>query len=572
MSRLLVLVLAYSERRLRLGRIGASSVLLSACTALCLLPLCPVRAQVTLSGSIQSDVLLPQEDETIGAPDYSEWALTNSFAELHLQSKYIDAGARIEYLEHPLPGFEQDYKGWGVPHVYVKGRLKTAELTLGHFYEQFGSGFILRTYEERSLGIDNALLGARLSWQPVKGLTIKALSGRQRAYWSLNKALVSGADVSWDVPVNRLSPKTSNNSPLYLTLGASFVNKYEKDEDILVDNTRRLNLPKSVNAFDLRARVQKGGLNVLAEYAHKSQDPCTDNGFIYRQGYVAMLSASYSQKGASLLLQAKRSDNMTFRSRRQLDHRETVASMINHLPAFTLDHTYSLAALYPYATHPDGEWAYQAEAAYTFKRHTLLGGKYGTGVKLNFSHIHSLNTTPRLLDGELKGSDGYSSAFWKWGDATYYQDLNIQVDKKINNDLKVSLMYMNQFYNKTIIEGEGGMVHSDIVVADAKYRFSPKLTLRSEAQYLFTRDDQGDWAFALAELSLQPHWMLTLSDMYNVGETHVHYYQGSVTFNTGAHRLQVGYGRTRAGYNCSGGVCRYVPATRGVTLSYNYNF
>ena len=106
MSRLLVLVLAYSERRLRLGRIGASSVLLSACTALCLLPLCPVRAQVTLSGSIQSDVLLPQEDETIGAPDYSEWALTNSFAELHLQSKYIDAGARIEYLEHPLPGFE----------------------------------------------------------------------------------------------------------------------------------------------------------------------------------------------------------------------------------------------------------------------------------------------------------------------------------------------------------------------------------------------------------------------------------------------------------------------------------
>jgi hypothetical protein len=47
---------------------------------------------------------------------------------------------------------------------------------------------------------------------------------------------------------------------------------------------------------------------------------------------------------------------------------------------------------------------------------------------------------------------------------------------------------------------------------------------------------------------------------------------GSVTFTQKAHRLQVGYGRTRAGMNCSGGVCRWVPATRGVTLSYNYNF
>jgi hypothetical protein len=54
--------------------------------------------------------------------------------------------------------------------------------------------------------------------------------------------------------------------------------------------------------------------------------------------------------------------------------------------------------------------------------------------------------------------------------------------------------------------------------------------------------------------------------------THYHYYQGLVTYNTGAHRIQLGYGRTRAGYNCSGGVCRYVPATKGVTLSYNYNF
>ncbi len=116
------------------------------------------------------------------------------------------------------------------------------------------------------------------------------------------------------------------------------------------------------------------------------------------------------------------------------------------------------------------------------------------------------------------------------------------------------------------------MIHSDILVADAKYQFSPKVTLRGEVQYLFTKDDQGDWAYGLLELSLVPHWMVTVSDMYNVGDTHIHYYQGLITFNTGAHRLQAGYGRTRAGYNCSGGVCRWIPASKGFTLSYNYNF
>jgi hypothetical protein len=96
--------------------------------------------------------------------------------------------------------------------------------------------------------------------------------------------------------------------------------------------------------------------------------------------------------------------------------------------------------------------------------------------------------------------------------------------------------------------------------------------LRTELQYLTTRQDQHDWAYALAELSLAPHWMFTVSDLWNCGTTDIHYYQGLMTYNTGAHRIQLGYGRTRAGYNCSGGVCRYVPATKGFTLSYNYNF
>lgn len=541
--------------------------------------------RVTLSGSIQSDMLVPTGKQADGS---HEDFRTNTYVDLALQSKYVDAGARFEYLEHPLPGFEKDFKGWGVPFFYVKGKLNKAELTLGNFYDQFGSGFIFRTYEERSLGIDNSILGARLVVNPFSGVRLKALSGKQRRYWAHNDAWVSGADLelSLDEWFHALQ-----QSGTYLTLGGSWVNKHEKADDdlLMVDASHRLNLPENVNAWDARVNLNKGPFNILAEYAQKTQDPSFDNGYIYRKGYVAMLSGSYSRKGMSLLLQAKRSDNFSFRSRRSMTG---TSSMINHLPAFTEDQTYALAALYPYATHPAGEWAYQAQLGYTFRRHTALGGKYGTQLKINFSHVHGIDQSEHglLLNSEPLSTDqlqpvtnvptyytgvgtkGYGSSFWKWGGGTYYQDIDVQLDKRITRDFKMHLMYMNQFYNKTVVEGEGGMIHSNIFIADLLFNLSRDTKLRTELQYLTTADDDADWAFALAELSVAPHWMFTVSDEYNCGVTNAHYWQTYVTYNLGAHRFQLGWGRTRAGYNCSGGVCRYVPESKGFTLSYNYNF
>lgn len=528
--------------------------------------------KVSVTGSIQSDVLIPQEDLKIGSPKYDEWALTNSFLDLNLISKNVDAGARFEFLKHPLPGFEKDYKGYGVPYFYLKGKFEKLEVTLGNYYEQFGSGFVLRTYEERSLGIDNSLLGARVVYKPYKGIVLKAVTGEQRRYWAHNNSWINGVDLELNLDQWF---KGLGQSGTRVMLGGSFVNKYEnnKHDNIMIDRTHELVLPQNVNAWDARFQVQKGGFNVLAEYAQKTQDPSFTNKYIYRTGNVAMLSASYSQKGLSFLVQAKRSNNMAFMSNR---NNVGVSSYINHLPAFTQDQTYALAAFYPYATRPDGEWAYQAQMGYKFKRKTFIGGRYGMNVKVNFSYVHAIDKSTNLTGSfdnvNLKGSKGYGSAFFKWGDQTYYQDLNVQIERKISKNFKLNLMYMNQFYNKTVVEGEGGMIHSDIYIVDGKYTFSPKVNLRGEAQFLRTKGDQGNWWFGLLELSLVPHFMVTVSDMYNVGETNLHYYQGLVTYNAGAHRLQVGYGRTRAGFNCSGGVCRYVPASKGFTISYNYNF
>jgi hypothetical protein len=286
-----------------------------------------------------------------------------------------------------------------------------------------------------------------------------------------------------------------------------------------------------------------------------------------------MLSGSYSKSGLSALIQAKRSENMAFRSQRSMNG---TSAFLNNMPAFAYQHTYALAALYPYATQAaDGEWAFQGAFSYTFKRKTPLGGKYGTKLHINASYIKGLSepalTTTDALGASGMGSNGAGHSFFGMGDE-YYHDVNVQVDKKVTKDFSFVAMYMNQRYNKTVVEGHGGYINSNIFVVDGKYRFNRTLTLRAELQYLTTKNDDGDWCYGLAELSVAPYLMFSVSDMWNNGETNTHYYMGAVTGNYKANRLMLSYGRTRAGYNCSGGVCRYVPATRGFQISYSYNF
>ncbi len=544
---------------------------------------------VTLNGSIQSDMLVPQVDEAIGTGTYEHGFLSNNYLTLGLNSKYIDAGARLELNARPLPGFEQNFPGNGLPYVYVNGKFKYVKFTIGNVYDQFGSGFIFRSYEERSLGIDNSLRGARLIVQPYKGISLKVLGGMQRNYWNYTKDNAFGFDYSqgivWgadlELNIDEWSQKMQENN-WYLTLGASFVSKYQPDEKIycIEHPSDYLNLPKSVGAADFRVRLQHGNWSAMAEYAMKANDPSADNGYIYKKGSVAMLSGTYSKSGMSAMLQVKRSDNMSFRSNRS---QRGTAGFINHMPAFSMTQTYALAALYPYATQPDGEWAFQGSFGYTFKRGTKMGGKYGTTFKLNASHIRAIQKD--FVDDlygnkygdpgyDAMGSDGYTSKFFASGEE-YYTDINLEFQKKINKKWYIQAMYMYQRYNQRKVEGHGingDVVKSNIIIGDVKYQPSKNVSMRWEAQGLFTRQAEGSWLYGLYELSLFKSLMLSVSDMYNAGTTKLNYYMVAAAYTWKSHRLQLSYGRTRAGYNCSGGVCRYVPASKGLNISYNVNF
>ena len=546
------------------------------------------KEPVVFHGNVRSDWLVPQNDAVIGTETTHQKLLSNTAAQFSLAYKQWEAGLRYEYQQQPLPGFEKDFAGHGLPYAYLRGRLGRFDVTLGSYYEQFGSGFILRTYEAPTLGIDSHLRGLRLAIDAGAGVQIKAIAGRQRHYWSTNPANIFGLDGEWTLPQLAFVPQSR------IILGASWVGKHEKQDNItrIVSRSgeahplrQQLIQPLWVQAFDARLAFHQRHFNTLLEYAVKGQDPSFDNGYTYGLGSAWLLSTSYSRRGVSALLQAKRAENMSFRSQRS---GSLSPSMLNHLPPFTPQPTYALTTLYPYATQSvPGEWAFQGEFSYALPKRSRLGGRYGTTLKLHASQIFALglkstaSASPlERTNAALIGTDGaQSQGFFAFGQ-TLYREIGVDLDRRLSRLLHLHLSYLHQVYDKTAIEGKGGNILTHIGIGELRWKVSRDWNIRTELQYLHTRQDQGDWTSALVEISAFHDWMFTLADQYNAHvyssalhrESAVHYLQGFLTYTAGMHRLQIGYGRTRAGYNCAGGVCRYIPAQRGWTLSYNLTF
>ncbi|PKP46203.1 MAG: hypothetical protein CVT94_15540 [Bacteroidetes bacterium HGW-Bacteroidetes-11] len=526
-----------------------------------------------VSGNFQLDAQVYRADSAIGAYEVDEKMLMNAFANLLYSNGNFNAGLRFETYLNPIQGYDPRYKGSGVPYWFGSWRNDQFEITVGNFYEQFGSGMILRSYEERNLGYDNAFKGAKVRFSPADGVTLKGLIGTQRFFWEQGPGIVRG--LNGEFALNDIFDK-EGNCKTRVTLGGSFVSKYQQTEELYAGPDTLLILPANVASYAVRANVTRGKFALDGEYAGKMNDPSFMNNFIYKNGHSLLLQASFSTKGLGIIASAKRTDNMSYKSRRT----ESGSFLdINYLPALTRQHAYSLSAMYPYATQPNGEMALQGQVNYKIKRGSLIGGKYGTDIAVNYSRITSIKK--ETAEGESKigksGTAGYKSPFLAFGDELYFQDFNIEIQRKFTNSFKALISYIYQDYNVLILEGyEEPMVNAHIVIADATYRFDNKQALKMEYQHLITKQDEGDWLQVLVEYTFAPKWYFTLADQYNYGNSdndkRFHYPTVSAGYTNGSNRLMMSYGKQREGIICVGGVCRNVPASNGLTLTLTSTF
>lgn len=531
-----------------------------------------------IHGNFSTDAQYYNVDSAIGAVVPNQRLAANAWANLIYTNGPFEAGTRFESYTPALAGYPAGvpYSGSGIGYRYAKYKQSDLEVTVGNFFEQFGQGMIFRSYEERYLGVDNAMDGIRLKYMPMRGIHLKGFIGQQRLNF-VNQAvkgvgIVRGIDAEVSLSELLDSNWTSANN---LILGGGFVSKYQEDRD------PSLVLPENVGAYALRANFTTPKWNLYTEYAYKINDPNNKNGFIYKDGQALLVNATYSVRGIGLSVGAHSFDNMFFQSDRSA---ATPFDLnINFLPPLAKQHTYNLpATLYPYATQPNGEVATQGELFYKWKKGTKLGGKYGTKLALNYSVAYALDTT-RLNTVDDTARIGYRTAFFSPGKRRYFQDMNVELRNKVSDHWEFALTYLNVWYDIDIIQGKPGQppVHADIVILEGLHNFNDKNSLRFELQHLSTKQDQGNWATALAELTFSPHWFVAAMDQYNYigdakleakGQKQLHYPIGSVGYIRGGNRFQVNYGRQRAGIFCVGGVCRQVPAANGLTLSVTSTF
>lgn len=549
--------------------------ILACCLLLLFLP--PLFAQIPapgggqIHGNMGMDAQFYQRDTLIGAPDVPEKFRMNSFLNLVYTNGNFYAGMRYEaWLPKPLLGFDSRFEGQGIPFRYAGYKTDFFDITVGTFYEQFGNGLILRAYEERALGVDLALDGLRINVMPKTGIVITGLVGKQRYFWGHSPGTVKGFDA--EINFNSLFPEAKWNKFRWV-LGGSFVSRYQDGQEIPnPDNpTQLLEIPLNVGAFSGRSQIGIGKFRFNLEYAHKINDPNLTNAFIYRPGSAFYFSGNYSAKGLGITFQAKRVENMDFRS----DRNETGnVLLLNFIPMLNRQHTYTLAAtVYPYAVQNNGEIGFQADINYTTKK--WFRGKYPTLLHFNFSNVNALDTT---LTGNRYGYTSEPLGFGRH----MFLDCNFEIQQKLSKSLKLNLMYMFLHLDRNLVQGLGNSprnITAHIAVADLLWNINKIHSIRFEAQSLFTPQElshQGDrvngsWAMGLIEYTISPRYFLTLMDQYAFGnpvpDYRVHYITVNAGINMGTTRIMLGYGSQREGIICIGGVCRPVPAATGFTLS-----
>ena len=500
---------------------------------------------------------------------------TNDYLKLDYYRGRLSAGLQMEGYFPSLVGYPVAQNKLSISNLYVSWRDKSYSVTAGTFYEQFGSGLLFRSWEDRMLGLNNALLGARATYNFEDKVAVKAFWGVPRlgkiddnaammgaddAFFGLGltKVHVAGADVS--VSLSSLL----GMEDISLSLEGSLLNKHEALGDLL----KAAGCKENTLGWSGRVNFDMDGFFLKGEYVDAGKQivsvAAAQNGRAAVNGNAQLVEFGYNGRGLGVTVTGRRMDRMTqkiYSFSGMENGYGSLSNMLSYRPAMSTQYTYMLTTLNPYSPEVGdkviraGEIGGQIDAFYNFRRGTAIGGKRGMKVHANFSTYYGLNETGGTEGGGL-----------------LFRDFSFDLEKQWTKKFKSVLMYSMQEYNKHH-ENTGLYIGtSHIVVADLLYKWTPKLSTRMELQYLATKDDQGDWMAGLLEVNFAPHWSVFASDMWNHGSTKLHYYNAGLSFSMAHLRVAAGYGRYRAGFICSGGVCRAIPAYTGANISLTASF
>lgn len=557
-------------------------------------------AQGHFSGALQANGNFFQRDTTIGAANTPQYDNLKTGGEAWLNLNYsisgYDFGLRFDMYENSnLPNPLDAYSGRGIGFWQIKKHVDKLGITVGHYYDQIGNGIIFRAYEERPLGIDNAQLGLRLTYDLNEDWQLKAFTGKQKNAFGSSDGFIAGvyAPLVSGFSVNGFKMV---NEKLSFAPGIGMVNRVLDDvvvrnigADISLNNFGDFFFqPKhNVYAFTAYNTLTAGDFTfsfegayktpeaiisptnivvdttgqVLGEYAVTDEPPITGEqvhgnylvSYQRKPGSVLYASMGYSRKGFGVTVQAKRTENFPLR----VNPTQTeIRGRMNFLPPMATQNTKRLTTRYNAATQDLGELGFQADVL--FKISKKVSGQF------NFSNISDLEGELLYREAHLLGK--FKKRPWAVTGGLQYQQ-----------------------YNQGVFEGKPGVPLVEVIVpyTEIVYKIDRKKSIRTELQYLHTKQDYGKWAYALAEFSIAPKWSFSIEDMMTldpkkyyeksnlrVSDTSkpVHFYTLFISYTEKANKFSLAYVRQPDGINCTGGVCRYEPAFSGIKLAIKSSF
>lgn len=504
---------------------------------------------------------------------------SNNYIKIDYLKNYFEVGLQAEgYLPKALLNYNPDLESIGLGTVYARynNYNKGVDITLGHFYEQFGSGLALRSWEDRALGINNAIFGGRFKIRLHPSTNITLLGGKQRIGmgFDLSDGIIYGANA--DVDLTNILGKEN----YLLKFGASFVGRRE---DI---SNQYPTIDPNTNVMSTRLDYVGQKFSIGAEYSYKTEDATMDNlggvNVLYpersKYGNVYLINLGYTIEGFAANVNLRRMENMTFFSERNLNGNQYNIGMVNYIPALTKQYDFALQNIFVYQSQPKygyltfrklGEIGGQFDVFYELKKQTFFGGKYGANLIVNGSYWAGLKTEEQP-DTNLK-----STGFLDFG-TKYYRDFAVEYRRKWSEKFSSIFMYLNQYYNKEYVEETYGEINSNVAVAEGLYFLKPTSSVRLELQHQWADGDRKNWAGGTLEYMPNSKFSFFVHDIYNYGnddpEMQLHYYSVGGSFTKGATRVAASYGRQRGGLICVGGVCRMVPEATGFTLNLTTNF
>jgi len=537
----------------------------------------PKKDYGEFSGNFQNSNQFYVNDPKIGTntTQYKrELSSTDAWLFLSYKLKGFKFNLRYDLFNNtPLFDPNEAFTKSGIGMWNVSKDIDKFNITVGYFYDQFGTGMVFRAFEDRNLGLDFAINGARVIYTPSENTQIKAFTGLQKFRFDVRPVVIKGLNIEHRIEVIE---------SLNFQLGASAVNR-------TIDQGTMNTIVGAINNYELKNRfiptynVYLGNIyntlnykkfSLYTEYCLKSKEaifnPILDR-MELKNGQVYYTSLSYSTKGLGINAQYKRIESFSLRTS-PLENLNF--GMIAYLPSLTRQNTYRLLARYNAVVQELGENALGME--FTIKPQFAYFKKHQTTININTSVVTGKNSF---------NGNSINPLDFKTDTARYFREHYIDVSHKFNKKFKgmVGFQYIN--YNQQLFELRGKdyeYVTAKTYFGEVTYKLTPTRSLRVEAQYLETKQDLGSFINATVEINIAPHYSFSVGDMVNVNRVQrnttassadlVHYWNvfGSYTYKTT--RITAGFIKQVEGVNCTGGVCRVEPAFSGVRVTLQTNF